>query len=156
MSIQESVSKGSTLQVLVAGEKIYYRYSVMELCSKSLASVTSHTAIDNSPASLGLILKLKLTRLICSTLQELTANEGRHSTAIIEDELLAGEQVNLLPAEQEPFVAEQGQVPLLAAEQEPLLLFVAELELLQECLQECQQETGPPLPSTTAELVIGR
>ncbi len=148
MSIQESVSKGRTLQVLIAGGKIYYRYSMMELCSKSLATVTSHTAIDNSPASLGLIIML--TRLMCSTLQKLAANEGRPSTEDAEQEqehLPAVEQVNLLPAEQEPFVAEQGQVPLLAAEQEPLMLFVAELE------QECQQETGPPLP---AELVIGR
>ena len=97
--------------------------------------------------------------LMYSTFQKLAANEGRPSTEDAEQEqehLPAVEQVNLLPAEQEPFVAEQGQVPLLAAEQEPLLLFVAELELLQECLQECQQETGPPLPSTTAELVIGR
>ena len=139
--------------MLIAGGKIYYRYSMMELCSKSLATVTSHTAIDNSPASLGLIIML--TRLMCSTLQKLAANEGRPSTEDAEQEqvlqeqehLPAVEQVNLLPAEQEPFVAEQGQVPLLAAEQEPLMLFVAELE------QECQQETGPPLP---AELVIGR
>ncbi len=137
--------------MLIAGGKIYYRYSMMELCSKSLATVTSHTAIDNSPASLGLIIML--IRLMC--------NEGRPSTEDAEQEQVlqeqehqpALEQVNLLLAEQEPFVAEQG---LLAAEQEPLLLFVAELELLQECLQECQQETGPPLPSTTAELVIGR